>query len=302
MSPASYSAAVATFRRPASLREVLDGLSGQHLLPTLVVVADNDPERSGEAVVADVDARSPFRILYVPMDANAGPSGAWSAAVARALTEADHGQWIGVFDDDDPIIDPRVMCRLLERAGGAPADVAAVGMRGARLRRWSATLRRVESTDTDSGSADYLASNGAPLYRCDAIERLGFFDGDLFFGFEDLDLGLRLRAAGFRLLVDPLDGIHRVADSAPSRTPWREYFKTRSLVVICRRHLGLLPLLSTMARALVLAAPALGVRSGPGLVVARWCGAHDGLRNRLGPRRWAPADNPAKLQAGGRSG
>ena len=38
-------------------------------------------------------------------------------------------------------------------------------------------------------TVDYLAGNGAPLYRWRAIGTCGGFDAGLFFGFEDLDLG-----------------------------------------------------------------------------------------------------------------
>jgi len=148
--------------------------------------------------------------------------------------------------------------------------------------------------DVNTESVDYLASGGAPLYRWAAVEMVGFFDADLFFGFEDLELGLRLRAHGLRLVVCSLDGMHEVADTAGERTPWREYFKTRALIVVCRRHLGLTPLVLTSIRALVLAAPLLYVRGGASLVRARWSGALDGLRGSLGPRDRAPVANPAK--------
>lgn len=89
--------------------------------------------------------------------------------------------------------------------------------------------------------------------------------------------------------------IHRVPDTSPVRTEWREYYKTRALVVICRRHLGTPALLATLLRTLVLSAPRfLIVERRASLIGARWSGARDGLADRLGPGSHAPTTNPAK--------
>jgi rhamnopyranosyl-N-acetylglucosaminyl-diphospho-decaprenol beta-1,3/1,4-galactofuranosyltransferase len=120
-------------------------------------------------------------------------------------------------------------------------------------------------TDASVVSADYLASGGLPLYRWEVIDDVGFFDADLFFGYEDLDLGLRLRERGYRLLVVRLDDLHVVQDTAPTRVAWREYYKTRALVTVCRRHLGPSALLVALIRSVGLGAMAGRVRrtSGP---------------------------------------
>lgn len=290
-----YSAAVVTYRRPESLREVLRSLLGQHQPPELIVVVDNDPERSAARVVAEVARSATIDVLYEPLPSNVGPAGGWARAVELARVRPDRGHWVTVVDDDDPVGDPRVLGRLAACAASVPLDVAAVGLRGALLRRRVARLRRVLPQPGGSAPVDYLASNGAPFYRWDAIERVGFFDPELFFGFEDLDLGLRLRDAGQSLwVVDPA-GLHEVPDSSPTRTAWREYYKTRALVVIARRHLGLGALVSTLGRTLLLGMPLLlwGARR-LDVVAARWKGARDGLLGRLGPASYAPGANPPK--------
>jgi GT2 family glycosyltransferase len=171
--------------------------------------------------------------------------------------------------------------------------VAAVGLRGAVLRRPWATLHRRVPLDSPC-EVDYLAGGGAPLYRWATIDELGFFDGGLFFGFEDLELGLRLRHAGYRLLAVPV-AHHEVPDTASSRSAWREYFKTRALVTIVRRHLGLPELFATLTRSLLVGAPVIATRHrDASLAVARWRGALDGLRGRLGPQSYAPGANPPK--------
>jgi GT2 family glycosyltransferase len=295
--PAAYSAAIVTFRRPDSLRAVLAGLEAQEHRPALVVVADNDPQCSARQAVLDVAASSPLELVYLPVGENLGPAGGWARAQRSAAEHPDRGAWLAVFDDDDPVSGSTVMLRLCELAAQAADDVAALGLRGSRLRRTTATLHRVDPSPGGT-TADYLASNGAPLYRWSAIDEGGFFDERLFFGFEDLDLGLRLRQRGWQLVVVPSEGLHVVSDTSATRTAWREHYKTRSLVVVCRRHLGAVALVATLVRTLLLASPRLALADPRlALVRARWRGAADGLRGCLGPGTYSPAENPAKPPA-----
>jgi GT2 family glycosyltransferase len=259
------------------------------------VVVDNDPEQTAKQVVEEFAGIPNTEFVYVGAGRNLGPAGGWALGIDVVRGRSERGQWVTVLDDDDPVGHPEVLERLASAAAAAPSTVAAIGLRGAVLDPRTATLTRVTSTDLETGSVDYLASGGVPFYRWEAIDEVGFFDGALFFGFEDLDLGLRLRRAGHRLLVHPLDDLHRVPNTAGLRSPWREYYKTRALVVIARRHLGWLALLATLARSLLAGSVVLALRDRRvSLIVARWWGAADGLRERLGPRRYLPAENPPK--------
>lgn len=287
----TYSAVMVTFHRPVELRRALTAVTRQDLPPAFVVVADNDPAGSAAAVIDG--GGWPVPVIHLPMLRNLGPAGGWAAATAVASARPDRGEWVLVLDDDDPIAHPAVVRQLLDRARAY--RLAAIGLRGAELHGPFGLLRRVTAATGVPAPADYLASNGAPLYRWAAIDDVGGFDDALFFGFEDLDLGLRLARAGWTMRAVELDELHVVADTSPARTPWREYYKTRALVVIARRHLGLLTTALTVGRAAGLGAVRLlPSPGGPGLARARVQGALDGLRARLGVRRYDPSANPAK--------
>ena len=293
LSNGSYSAAIVTFRRPETLAAVIEGLAAQQVRPSVIAVADNDPEGSAAAVVRRLREKTGLEITHVPMGQNLGPAGGWASAVEFLQARPDRGNWVGIFDDDDPIEHPEVMLRLLDAADRCEPDVAAVGLRGAVLHRPWATLHRRSSVDGPV-EVDYLAGGGAPLYRWETVDGLGFFDGGLFFGFEDLELGLRLRAAGRRLVVVHVEH-HDVPDTAPIRSAWREYYKIRALVTIARRHLGWPELLATITRSLLVGAPVIAVRNRQAaLAIARFRGVVDGLRGRLGPQSYAPGANPPK--------
>jgi GT2 family glycosyltransferase len=291
----SYAAIIATFRRPESLRGVLEGLARQTHPPALVVVADNDPDASARGVVDAFAATTSTEVVYVEVGDNRGPAGGWAAAARTAEAHEARGDWLVVMDDDDGVSEPSLMATHMRHASehAQGARVAAVGLRGAVVRKPSGRL--MGASRDEPSNVDYLASNGAPAYRWQAVADVGFFDAALFFGFEDLDLGLRLRAAGWSLVAHPLPHLHEVASTSPVRVAWREYYKTRSLVVIGRRHVGVMFTFVFLARSVLLGGCVLAVRERSlGLAVARLQGAYDAMRGRLGVRRFDPSSNPAK--------
>lgn len=128
---------------------------------------------------------------------------------ARALTPgaarnagfaACGGAWV-LFVDADVEVDAAWVARALAEAEAA-AGTGTVGLWG-RLEEWfvdgaaerpgARDMYRVGDADRDS---DYLAT--LAFYRRDALERVGGYEPRLN-SEEDFELGLRLRAAGFRL-------------------------------------------------------------------------------------------------------
>ncbi|TBT83129.1 glycosyltransferase [Propioniciclava sinopodophylli] len=292
----SYSAIIVTFRRDESLAQVLDALRSQTHPPRLTVVADNDPDESARNLIEREQATWPGRLLYSPVGENLGPAGGWAHAtsVARSRRE-DRGEWVLVLDDDDPLESPHLMERLTETAKRLEASVGALGLRGARWDARRARLVREQPPEGTTAPVHYLASGGAPLYSWAAIDEVGFFKPDLFFGFEDLDQGFRLRAAGWTVRVCPLPSLQQVADTAGTRSAWREYYKTRALIWILWNRRGVYATLLTLLRSVVLGGTRHAVADRrPDLARARLMGAWDGLRGRLGVRRYSPQTNPPK--------
>ena len=290
-----YTAVIVTFRREATLTASLTALLAQTAGPSLVIVVDNDPEGSAYAVAANTTCPDSTHIEYLCSGENLGPAGGWARGVAWASLRDDRGEWLMVLDDDDPIGDPRVNGEILAVAASASEQIAGIGLRGANWRAATASLQRVHPSPGALTRCCYLASGGIPIYRWSAIDRHGFFDESLFFGFEDLEYGLRLRAAGLSVAATVVDAPHTVPSTNPTRTVWREYFKTRSLVTVCRRHLGRWALTVTTLRSVVIGAVVLALRERDGeLAIARWRGWYDAMRGRLGRHRYVPTHNPAK--------
>jgi GT2 family glycosyltransferase len=76
----------------------------------------------------------------------------------------------------------------------------------------------------------------AMLVSRDVFERVGLFEESYFFAFEDLDLCLRARAAGFSSAV-VLDAVayHHGSRSIGPRSPLRLYYAARNHLLLARR-------------------------------------------------------------------
>ena len=86
-----------------------------------------------------------------------------------------------------------------------------------RLARFAPTMR---------AEVDWVGA-AAMLLRRDAFDEVGGMDEDFFLAHGDVDLGVRLRRAGWRVVYDPrARGIHldRIAESAESRRAARRRY------------------------------------------------------------------------------
>lgn len=274
----SLHAIVVTYRRRSALGSVLDGLAAQTVTPSSVVVVDNAADPT---VGTDVHAQSQH--TYIAADTNLGPAG----GLARGFEalEADDNDWVLFADDDDPPPDARVIEQLLSLRDRQPDrnQLGGVGLVGARYSRPTGLSRRLKDDELDGDLfVDFIGGNQFPIYSVRALRHVGPMKSDLFFGLEELDLGLRLRASGYRLVVDGTawrtsrertgrTGLTaRTAARGRTRTAWRRYYTVRNQTWIARQHGAL-------------TAPfVVSVRSGLGSALA------DSIRNRS-PRAALPA-------------
>ena len=319
-----------TYRRPEALADHLGRLRTQTRSIDHLVVVDNDASSrraDGGAVGAAIDRyRSGGRSAdHLRMPANLGPAGAIAVGMESVIELGIDDDWVVLLDDDDPPFDHDVLDCLWSVAIATPDAVAAVGVIGSPFDRRSAHLRRLSDEELDGHAAvghaldgdpldgiidvDYLGGNQLPLYRLAAIRAVGVFERDLFWGYDDLDFGLRLRRAGFRLVVSRevarrarahhgrlgLD----VAAAAPSSVmrlaTWRRYYTMRNLVHLLRKQ-GLDRVAIRRAVAAGIAKPMVNAPRRPVESMAQLSagvrGALDGWFDRLG-RRVTPSEKPA---------
>lgn len=244
-------ALLVTYRRPELLQEVLAAVGSQTTPPSTLFVLDNGVDPGVEAIVRG----SPhIEAQYVPMPDNLGPAGAIAVGLELVLPRAAPDDWILLLDDNDPPWRDDLLEDLLdfaeERCRQDPS-IGAVGIDGACINRRTGLLHKNEDGSEDGAiRVDYLFSGYLPLYRVEAVRNVGPFDRDLFFGFEELEFGLRLASSGYRVLVaadlqaaanasvTPLRRERNVLSKSPGNTAiqWRRYYNHRNLLRIYARY------------------------------------------------------------------
>ena len=184
----------------------LDSVLGQTLAPADVVVVDNGSTDDSARRAA---AREGVRVLE--LGANRG----FAAAANRGL-EAVEAEAVALVNTD-VVLAPDWLERVVAALGDGVGSVACKMLclpddsvlydAGDVLRRDGVCEQRGRF-EPDDGRFDapedvFSACAGAALYRRAAVEAVGGFDERLFLYLEDVDLGLRLRLAGWRCRYEP---------------------------------------------------------------------------------------------------
>ncbi len=204
---------VVTWRGRDVLRSCLEQLAAQEE-PHRTIVVDNG-SRDGTAEL--VRERFP-QTTFVELAENRG----FGAAVNAGVAAGDGAAIVLVNNDVD--VDPGFLAALLEplRADPSVGMVAAMTLMpgreridafGIELDAGLSAYNRLRHAPLAEGvaAAGVLAgpSGGADAYRRSAFEQAGGFDETLIAYGEDVDLALRLRAAGWRAAQAPgARGVH----------------------------------------------------------------------------------------------
>jgi glycosyltransferase involved in cell wall biosynthesis len=280
-------AVVVTYRRPAVLAHLLDVLERQTWSLGHVVVVDNSPSPYEPASVGPS-----CTVVHTPE--NLGPAGGMQVGLRRAGELVADWDWALLLDDDDPPLRDDAVARMVAAAQAARAAdpaVRLVGLLGSRLDR------RTGLFATSCGArrtvpVDFVGGGYLPLLHRSAMRGdEGPFDPDLFWGCEELDAGLRVRARGgevlaFDQLAEELgywakrDGVRSAQLEAPLE---RRYYAWRNAIAVCLTNRFRL---AAAATALRVAASGLvglvGLRGGPRRAVVAARAIRDGYGRRLG--------------------
>jgi N-acetylglucosaminyl-diphospho-decaprenol L-rhamnosyltransferase len=219
---------IPTLRAGERLAQTLESLERQEPRPRVVVV-DNSADGLGEELVR---GRFPW-VLSVAFGINLG----FGAALNRAVREVP-GDPI-VFLNDDVSAEPGFVAGLTGALAPGVGMVAGVLLREQEPRRIDSAgvvadrtllgfdYLNGEPVEALESAADPLGpTGGAALYRRSAFEQVAGFDEGIFLYYEDLDLALRMRLAGFDCRLAPSGrGIHAYSETLGANTG-RKYAMT----------------------------------------------------------------------------
>ena len=197
--PVDVSVVILTFRRPEMFRRSVESVLSQEDIghAVEVVVVDNDPARSAEAVVADLAQQARVPLRYIG-EARAGISHARNAGVA-----ASRGRHIAFLDDDE-VAGPNWLAALLSAAEAFQADIVVgpvVPRFAAPVSSYAAGIYNRNAAAATGESVIWSGIGNALLHRDRCLSDSAPFD--LRFGLsggEDAILMARLRERGRRLV------------------------------------------------------------------------------------------------------
>lgn len=244
MPPSRFHGVLITFRRPDDLATFFDVLSTQTAKFDTLVVVDNDDDPTIRAAVESIDL-APALVSYISCAENMGPAGGIEAGIHHVLEHASDDDWVVLLDDDDPPLRADGLAALRSIALSQTTKdqrCAGVGMWGARLNRRTGRVRALEAPTPES--VDYLPGSALPHYRVGPLRMVGPPPAEMFFGFDDLELGLRLIDAGWQLYSTGLAAEHGLGHMVKGRqstirvetATWRRYYSLRNGIYVLRRH------------------------------------------------------------------
>ena len=231
--------------RTRHVTAVIVAHDGHTWLPTLLSALQLSHRAPDDLIAIDTGSADGTRddLVRALGDAavhNAARGTGFGTAVAQALDSAPRAvdeavEWVWLLHDDCAP-EPDALDFLLERADADPS----IAIVGPKLRGWpqSRRLKEVgitisgagrrdigfEGTERDQGQRDDIdwalaVSTAGMLIRRDVYDAVGGFDPALPLHFDDIDLGWRVAALGYRTVLAPRAVVHHVDAATEGRRP-----------------------------------------------------------------------------------
>lgn len=178
-----------------------------------IIVVDNGSRDESLAYLRPLAAQK--QIILIEHAKNIGFTGGVNAGFTYALNHGYHAvaslnndaiadkNWLSSLADclDSDAKIAAVTCKMLS------ADGKTIDSTGDLLTIWGLPYPRGRgepaSSKYDRDTDIFGASGGATLFRCQALREVGLYDQDFFAYYEDTDLSLRMRLAGWSIKLEP---------------------------------------------------------------------------------------------------
>lgn len=238
--PGGVGIGVLTWRGYEQTRRCLESLTRLVDWPVDVVVVDNaSGTGEGELLAAEFGES----VSAVTLDVNGGVSTGYNAAIRWASRAGK--DFVLLLNNDTEITDPALLRGLLQAAGEGVAAVGPVVVDGRGtvlsaggrihwLSGFCSQKRAVSTKKRGPYEVDWI-DGSCMLVAIDAACRIGGLSEQYFLYWEETDWCMRVRRAGYRVLLNPSTTItHRQGGSA---TKWQfRFFMLRNALLFMRRN------------------------------------------------------------------
>jgi len=236
--PPLVTVVIVNFNGGEMICQCLAALKKQRFEDFVTVVVDNN---SSDDSVSSIRRDYP-EVVVLALPTNLGFAG----GVNRALQECDLGDWVALLNPD-AFPTESWLANLVASAQSHP-DYAAFGSRMFSDQEhrhldgvgdayhvcglpWRSGHGCPNSSQHDREKEIFAPCAAAALYRVSALREVGLFDEDFFLYVEDIDLGFRLRLAGYRTLYVPTAGIRHLGSAFVGKhSDFQIYHGHRNLV------------------------------------------------------------------------
>lgn len=229
---------IVNFNGGKMICQCLSALRQQSFRRFAVVVVDNNSTDDSVSFIRDGFPE----VDVLPLDSNLGFAG----GVNHALRICNLGSWVALLNPDAfPAFD--WLENLMVSAVAHP-EFAAFGSRMYSDRNqllldgigdayhvsglpWRRGHGCPNSSKYDQAREIFAPCAAAALYRAEALEVVGLLDQDFFLYVEDIDLGFRLRLAGYRSMYVPNAGIQHLGSAFVGKhSDLQIYYGHRNLI------------------------------------------------------------------------
>lgn len=241
-----FAAFIMTFERESILLNTIDKIFSQTCPPDKIIIVDNSITTQTKEVIENLNQPN---VVYYKVGYNSGPAGA--AAIGLKLLSDEGYEWIYWGDDDDPPIFEDTFEILLKTANSVP-NCGCVGSVGQYFNVKTGLIKRVpneEITGEGAIEVDIIAGGMSKIVYGPMVKKHGIIpDEGLFFSFEDLDIDLKIKQAGYKILTDKsLYLRHRLHfnrtnvsknrnKKKTNQTLIRDYYSMRNILIILKKN------------------------------------------------------------------
>ncbi len=205
-------AIVVTYNRLALLKESLAALKSQRYPLAKIFIIDNASTDGTQAWFEQSSLAQDYTFQFIQLGKNVGGAGGFEAGMSYAMREEYDWLWLM---DDDSIAEPKALESLLASELAHEDEVGVLSSKVVGVEGNVLDMNRQFTFDSWTGDRHWVdlsqfkqeafevdcTSFVGFLIRTDVVKKIGLPIGSMFIHFDDHEYSLRVRQAGYKIMV-----------------------------------------------------------------------------------------------------